>query len=300
MTVAVTTRSQLNNQLAKVRQSNASIGFVPTMGALHEGHLSLIRLAKSQNDVVVVSIFVNPTQFNDPDDYRTYPRTHEADKAKLEAEGVDIAFLPGDEEMYPEGDRRLLDFDAGYITQVLEGAYRPGHFDGVATIVKILLDVVKPNRAYFGQKDYQQLLVVRQLVATYQIPVEVVAGPVVREADGLALSSRNVLLSKEERAAVPVIYQTLMHIKSGIEQDFKPRAYEQKGASYLQKHSCFDLDYFAIRHAETLKPVDETDKPEAVVLLVALRIGKVRLIDNMIAYPATNAHNQPAKKHNFA
>lgn len=283
----VTTRSdELRKALEPLKLEGKCIGFVPTMGALHEGHLSLIRSAKEENDAVVVSIFVNPTQFNDPDDYRNYPRTHQHDQHLLEKEDVDFVFMPGDEEMYPGGDRTLLDFNPGYLNQTLEGAFRPGHFEGVATIVKKLFDIVMPDFAYFGQKDYQQLLVIRRLVETFSLPIKVIGGPVKRESDGLALSSRNVLLKTEERQLVPAIYQTLCYYKTALEEKaFKPQTYQHEAKAYLESFPQFHVEYFAIRDAETLDALTETDSPNSAVLLVALQVGKVRLIDNMLAYP---------------
>jgi pantoate--beta-alanine ligase len=289
MTQVTTTSKKIKAALTPIQSEGKSIGFVPTMGALHEGHLSLIRSAKAENDTVVVSIFVNPTQFNDPDDYRNYPRTYERDREVLEEEGVDFVFMPGDEEMYPGDDRTLLDFNPGYLNQTLEAAFRPGHFEGVATIVKKLFDIVMPDRAYFGQKDYQQLLVIRQLVRTYSLPVKVIGGPVKRESDGLALSSRNILLSHSEREKVPVIYHTLCYYKTALEeQALQPQVCQREAKAYLDSFPEFEVEYFAIRDAETLKDLSETDNPDSAVLLVALHVGKVRLIDNMVAYPALN------------
>lgn len=285
MTTTVESKAYLEKTLSSHRTAGHRIGFVPTMGALHEGHLSLIRAAREANDIVVVSIFVNPTQFNDPEDYRNYPRTREADKQRLEEERVDIAFMPDEAEMYPEGKQSLADFDPGYLGQVLEGEKRPGHFEGMATIVKKLLETVRPDYAYFGQKDYQQLLIVRQLVNTYQLPVGIVSVPIVRESDGLALSSRNVLLTPEERELVPVIYQTLKHCRDQVEHDFRPEEVTKEGLAALNRYEALSLEYFTIRNAFTLAPVTSAETPEAVVILVALSIGKVRLIDNMLAYP---------------
>jgi pantoate--beta-alanine ligase len=285
MTITTESKAHLEETLSAHRTAGYRIGFVPTMGALHEGHLSLIRAAREANDIVVVSIFVNPTQFNDPEDYRNYPRTREADKLRLEEEGVDIAFMPDEAEMYPEGRQSLADFDPGYLGQVLEGEKRPGHFEGMATIVKKLLETVKPDYAYFGQKDYQQLLIVRGLVNTYQLPVSIISEPIVRESDGLALSSRNVLLTPEERELAPVIYQTLKYCRDQVEHDFRPDEISQEGIAALNRYEAFTLEYFTIRNAFTLAPVTPAEKPKAVVILVALGIGKVRLIDNMLAYP---------------
>ena len=285
MTITAESKAHLVEMLSAYRTAGYRIGFVPTMGALHEGHLSLIRAARKANDIVVVSIFVNPTQFNDPEDYRNYPRTREADKLRLEEAGVDLAFMPDEAEMYPEGRQNLADFDPGYLGQVLEGEKRPGHFEGMATIVKKLLETVKPDYAYFGQKDYQQLLIVRELVSTYQLPVSIVSEPIVRESDGLALSSRNVLLTPEERELAPVIYQTLKYCRDQVERDFRPEELSQEGMDALNRYEAFTLEYFTIRNAFTLAPVTSAEKPKAVIILVALGIGKVRLIDNMLAYP---------------
>lgn len=285
MTITAESKAHLAEMLSAYRTAGYRIGFVPTMGALHEGHLSLIRAAREANDIVVVSIFVNPTQFNDPEDYRNYPRTREADKLRLEEAGVDLAFMPGEAEMYPEGRQNLADFDPGYLGQVLEGKKRPGHFEGMATIVKKLLETVKPDYAYFGQKDYQQLLIVRELVSTYQLPVSIVSEPIVRESDGLALSSRNVLLTPEERELAPVIYQTLKYCRDQVERDFRPEELSQEGMDALNRYEAFTLEYFTIRNAFTLAPVTSAEKPKAVIILVALGIGRVRLIDNMLAYP---------------
>ena len=285
MTITAESKAHLAEMLSAYRTAGYRIGFVPTMGALHEGHLSLIRAARKANDIVVVSIFVNPTQFNDPEDYRNYPRTREADKLRLEEAGVDLAFMPDEAEMYPEGRQNLADFDPGYLGQVLEGEKRPGHFEGMATIVKKLLETVKPDYAYFGQKDYQQLLIVRELVSTYQLPVSIVSEPIVRESDGLALSSRNVLLTPEERELAPVIYQTLKYCRDQVERDFRPEELSQEGMDALNRYEAFTLEYFTIRNAFTLAPVTSAEKPKAVIILVALDIGKVRLIDNMLAYP---------------
>lgn len=285
MTITAESKAHLAEMLSAYRTAGYRIGFVPTMGALHEGHLSLIRAAREANDIVVVSIFVNPTQFNDPEDYRNYPRTREADKLRLEEAGVDLAFMPDEAEMYPEGRQNLADFDPGYLGQVLEGEKRPGHFEGMATIVKKLLETVKPDYAYFGQKDYQQLLIVRELVSTYQLPVSIVSEPIVRESDGLALSSRNVLLTPEERELAPVIYQTLKYCRDQVERDFRPEEVSQEGVDALNRYEAFTLEYFTIRNAFTLAPVTSAERPKAAIILVALGIGKVRLIDNMLAYP---------------
>ena len=198
--------AELKAKLEEARK-NGSVGLVPTMGALHAGHLSLIERARRDNDTVVVSVFVNPTQFNNPTDLATYPRTEEADAALLRKAGVDYAFIPSVEEIYPEPDTRV--FDLGPVAEVMEGAMRPGHFNGVAQIVSKLFDFVRPTRAYFGEKDFQQIAVIRRMVELEGFDIEIVDCPIKREADGLAMSSRNVRLSEEERAIAPAIHRTL-------------------------------------------------------------------------------------------
>jgi pantoate--beta-alanine ligase len=255
------TRVALAEALAGVPQ--AEISFVPTMGALHEGHLSLVRAAKKAGGTVVVSIFVNPTQFNDPADLKNYPRTPERDLALLEAEGVDVVFMPPVGEVYPEPDTRRWDF--GELDRVMEGATRPGHFNGVAQVVSRLFDLVRPARAYFGQKDLQQVAVIREMVrqgAAKGEPwagVEIVECPTVREADGLALSSRNALLSPEHRAAAPDIYRALkMGAEKGLSTQEMIKEVERSGLLKV-----IYLDLFGPRAC------------------IAVQAGAVRLIDNL-------------------
>ena len=197
----------LRDRVRAARNAGRSIGLVPTMGALHAGHISLIQRARRENDVVVVSVFVNPTQFNNPDDLRTYPRTEDADCAKLREAGVDVAFIPTVEEVYPEPDTRQ--FDLGAVAEVMEGAMRPGHFNGVAQVVSKLFAMTEPDRAYFGEKDFQQIAVIRRMVELEGFDINIVACPICREDDGLALSSRNVRLPDEQRAIAPAIHRTL-------------------------------------------------------------------------------------------
>ena len=202
----IRTIAELKAKLDSAR-AKGSIGLVPTMGALHDGHLSLIERARNENDTVVVSVFVNPTQFNNPSDLATYPRTEEADTAMLSSAGVDYAFIPSVEEIYPEPDTRV--FDLGPVAEVMEGAMRPGHFNGVAQIVSKLFEFTHPTRAYFGEKDFQQIAVIRRMVAIEGFDLEIVDCPIKRESDGLAMSSRNVRLSQEQRAIAPAIHRTL-------------------------------------------------------------------------------------------
>ena len=203
----VSTRKDLRNKIDRWKNEGKVIGFVPTMGALHKGHLSLVKEARKQSDVVVVSIFVNPTQFNNPDDLKTYPRDLDKDVKMLEELDVELIFAPTVKEMYPEEDTRQFDF--GNLDKVMEGKYRPGHFNGVAQVVSKLFDQVTPDKAFFGEKDFQQLAIIRRLVKDLKMPVDVVGCPIVREPDGLAMSSRNMLLTPEMRKNAPVIAETL-------------------------------------------------------------------------------------------
>jgi pantoate--beta-alanine ligase len=257
----------------------APVGFVPTMGYLHEGHLVLVRQARAENASVVVSIFVNPTQFGPRGDFKEYPRDPERDLALLEKEGVDVVFMPSVDEVYPPGFNSWV--EVGRIAQRLEGASRPGHFRGVATVVARLFNIVQPDRAYFGQKDAQQLLVVKNMVAELDMKLEVIGVPTVREPDGLAMSSRNTYLNPEERKAALVLYQTLMlaqRLYSNGEKDAK--AIRRQMRELIQKQPLADIDYISIADAETLDELDEV-KPPALVSL-AVKIGKTRLIDNVV------------------
>ncbi len=259
------------------KSSGKSIGFVPTMGALHEGHLSLVRRSRLENEITVVSIFVNPIQFNNPEDLKKYPRTLEEDALLLEKEGVDVIFAPTVSEMYPEQVNTVYDF--GSLGTVMEGAFRPGHFNGVAVVVHKLFDIVSPDRAYFGEKDYQQLMIIKSLVKNYKIPVDIVACPISRENDGLARSSRNMRLSTEMRAAAPFIYAQLVQAKKNapyktageIEQDIKES---------FRNNGLLDLEYFTIADGETLEPVTGKITPNAYGYIAAFA-GDIRLIDNI-------------------
>ncbi|NPB07906.1 MAG: pantoate--beta-alanine ligase [Aquificae bacterium] len=253
------------------------VGFVPTMGYLHEGHRELIRLARLQNDIVVVSIFVNPTQFGEGEDYDRYPRDLERDLAVCEEEGVDVVFAPEVEEMYPHGYRTRV--CVGELGRVLEGEFRPGHFDGVATVVVKLLNIVQPSRAYFGEKDYQQLKIIQQVVEDLNIPVEIVPVPIVREKDGLAASSRNVYLSEEERESARAIYRSFLlaekMIKAG-ERDAK--RIKEAMRAFIERHPHVKaIDYIEITD-ENLNPKEKVEKGDRI--LVAVRVGDTRLIDN--------------------
>jgi len=255
------------------------LGFVPTMGYLHEGHLVLVRQAKAENASVAVSIFVNPTQFGPKEDFKQYPRDPKRDMALLEKEGVDLVFMPTVEEMYPPGFNSWV--EVGRLGRRLEGASRPGHFRGVATVVARLFGLVKPDRAYFGQKDAQQLIVIRKMVADLDMSLEVVAVPTVREADGLAMSSRNTYLNPEERKQAVVLYQTLtLAQKLYAEGEKDAKVIRQKMTALIQKQPLADIDYISIAGAETLEELDELNPPALVSM--AVKIGKTRLIDNIV------------------
>ncbi len=275
-----TKNSELTAFLDTKREAGLEIGFVPTMGALHKGHLSLMGYAQQQTDISVCSIFVNPTQFNDKADLERYPRTPEQDLAMLEAANCDVVFMPSVEEVYPEPDTRQFSF--GLLDEVLEGARRPGHFNGVAQVVSRLFDRVKPHRAFFGSKDYQQVMVVKQLVQNLHLNIDVVACPILREADGLAMSSRNMLLSEEERQAATLIYDVMQVSKSMKEKKSSVLATRQAVISILSKKSIYQLDYFEICDAKTLKAIHSWEESKHVVGLIACYVGKIRLIDNLV------------------
>jgi pantoate--beta-alanine ligase len=257
--------------------SNLSVGFVPTMGYLHKGHMELIKLSKLQNEITVVSIYVNPIQFGTGEDYERYPRDLERDLAMCEEAGVDVVFAPEDQEMYPELPKVKIDIPG--LTDRLEGAYRPGHFNGVAIVVLKLLHIVQPDRAYFGEKDYQQLKVVERLVKDLSLPVEIVPVPTVREEDGLAYSSRNVYLSPEERQSASAIYKSFL-LAQKLFQSGNTNANLLKEAikDFLLKHPHVrKIDYVEITDEE-LNPVEEVKEGDRI--LVALYVGNTRLIDN--------------------
>ncbi|MCH5225514.1 MAG: pantoate--beta-alanine ligase [Muribaculaceae bacterium] len=268
------------------RDLGLSVGFVPTMGALHEGHLSLVDKAVKENQVTVVSLFVNPTQFNNPEDFEKYPRTEEEDFKKLAAAGVDAVFAPLAEEIYPEGAPEPKTYELGSAAEVMEGKYRPGHFQGVARILDILFRLVDPHRAYFGEKDFQQIAVVRNLLKSEGLKVEIVACPIKRAPDGLALSSRNTRLSDEQRKLAPEIYQTL---KYSVEysKDHSVMATHDTVVERLDAIPGMRVEYFEIVDARTLQPVDEWSESDWIVGCITVFLGDVRLIDN-IAYRLPN------------
>lgn len=271
------TVAELRTRVRGWKQDGRQVGVVPTMGALHEGHLSLVRAAKRGCDRVIVTIFVNPTQFNNPDDLAKYPRTEEADAALLAAEGVDILFAPAPEEVYPAGFATGVTVQG--VTAPLEGALRPGHFEGVATVVAKLFGMTQANRAYFGQKDWQQLQVVKRMVADLNIPVEVVGCDTIREADGLAMSSRNVRLDALSRAQAPGLYKVMGKVAAAIKSGADIAATLAQGHEDLRQAGFTEVDYLELRSAAMLEPMTTLDQPAR--LLAAAWIGGVRLIDNI-------------------
>jgi pantoate--beta-alanine ligase len=279
----VRTVSDLRDRVAAWRKAGERVALVPTMGALHEGHLSLVALAKSKADRTVVSIFVNPIQFGPREDLKSYPRDQAGDLAKLGKAGADLVFTPDTEEMYPQGFSTQV--RVGDLTEDLCGAARPNHFDGVATVVAKLLLQCAPDLAIFGEKDYQQLLVIKRLVRDLNIPVEIVGAPIVRDQDGLALSSRNVYLSPSERKTAPLLYQTIAEVAADLA---KGRGCDDAvvAARFKLDAAGFRVDYVAVRDPDTLKPLSGPVKRARV--LAAAYLGKTRLIDNMPVPPATS------------
>lgn len=268
------------------RDRQASVGFVPTMGALHEGHLSLVNQAVKENTVVVVSVFVNPIQFNNKEDFEKYPRTEEDDFKLLAAAGVDAVFAPSAEEMYPENNVRPKEYNLGSVAEVMEGKYRPGHFQGVAKVLDILFRLVNPHRAYFGEKDFQQIAVVRNLVKSEGLDLEIVACPIKRASDGLALSSRNSRLTPELRQVAPEIYKTLQYSVE-YSKDHSIRATHDTVVERLEAIPDLKVEYFEIVDARTLQPVEEWEESNWIVGCITVYCGDIRLIDN-IAYRLPN------------
>jgi pantoate--beta-alanine ligase len=274
--IVVETIKGLKQELEKYSSKN--IGFVPTMGALHNGHISLVKRSVEENDVTVVSVFVNPTQFNDKADLERYPRTEEADKKLLEAAGCDIVFMPQVEEMYPEEDTRVFNF--GSIETVMEGKYRPGHFNGVAQIVSKLFYAVEPTRSYFGEKDFQQVAIIRDMVRQLNLPVEIIACPIIREESGLARSSRNELLSAEERKKAALISEVLSK-SVNFAKDMSVEEVKNWVIDQFKVDEVFKMDYYDIVDGNTLQSVSSWEESDYIVGCIAIYCGKIRLIDNI-------------------
>lgn len=273
---AVTTVSALRQELAI--HKGKKVGFVPTMGALHEGHISLVTRARKECDIVVASVFVNPTQFNDKNDLKNYPRTPEADAEMLAAAGVDVVLFPSVEEIYPEPDTRVFDF--GLIDKVMEGATRPGHFNGVAQVVSRLFAIVEPDCAYFGEKDFQQIAVIRAMVAQLGLKVEIIDCPIIRDTDGLARSSRNLLLTPKHRAAAPHIYEVLSAAQAKV-GEMSPAELTAWVTAEVEKNKLLKVIYFAAVDALTMQSVEAWSDSERVQGCIAVQAGEIRLIDNI-------------------
>ncbi len=276
--------SHLLKQLERKKADGKSIGFVPTMGALHQGHLSLLEEARKNTAFVVVSIFVNPTQFNDPADFNKYPVTIETDILQLEEAGCDLLFLPDLATIYPNGTNNLPTFDMGSLETLLEGASRPGHFQGVCQVMNRLLTLVAPEKLFMGQKDFQQCMVVQRMIHLEKLPVELVTCTTRREPDGLAMSSRNMRLNENERRQATAIYRAMQIIRQGLlAKQPSPEILQKAALQELQQNGFEPIDYIAITHPATLEPFnsDDLNAGLSAIILVAAFLGKVRLIDNL-------------------
>ncbi len=277
MTEVIRSAAALREKVAGWKRSGMLVGVVPTMGALHDGHLSLARAAREQSDRVIVTIFVNPMQFNNADDLGAYPRDEAHDLALLEAEGVDVLFAPGPEEVYPDGFATKVSVSG--VSEPMEGAFRPGHFDGVATVVTKLFGMTQAGRAFFGEKDWQQVRVVSRLVRDLNIPVKIIPCPTIREADGLAMSSRNVRLSADARAAAPALHRAMQTAAEAIRGGAPVAATLAAARQAVLGAGFASVEYLDLRDAETLEPLGGLDRPAR--LLAAAMAGGVRLIDNI-------------------
>lgn len=276
------TGKHLQAHIEKLKLKKLKIGFVPTMGALHDGHLSLISVAVKANDAVVVSIFVNPTQFNKPDDLKNYPRNVDSDIKILENSGCDMVFIPTVDEIYPEKDSMKKKYNFGKIVEILEGKHRPGHFDGVAMVISRLFKIVKPNNAYFGQKDFQQFILIKKLADKYlsSLNINVVRCPIIREKDGLAISSRNVLLEENQRKSVALISKTLFEAKN-IYQNYSVIELKEKIKTAVNADKNLNLEYIEIVSDPELYEITQWDYKKKMVACIAVQVGNIRLIDNV-------------------
>lgn len=271
----------LERYVDRERKNQKTIGFVPTMGALHAGHLSLLKICNRQTDISICSIFVNPTQFNDESDFKKYPVTIANDILKLEEEECNLLFYPDVQEVYPSGTKNQFTYDLGELDQLLEGEHRPGHFQGVCQVVHRLLAIVKPDKLFLGQKDYQQCLVIKKLVEQLSKPISVVIAETLREPSGLAMSSRNMRLNEEEKTIAAHIYKCLKYIKHHYKKD-DFNALLNHSKNYLLNSGFTKVDYVAIANAKTLEPVNELNNKIPLVALIAAYVSEVRLIDNMM------------------
>lgn len=275
----IKTVKTLQKVLSEKMQDGLSVGFVPTMGALHEGHMSLLSKCNKENDISVVSIFVNPTQFNDKGDLDKYPRTLEVDAKILKENGCDYVFAPSAKQIYPKGDAVTVELDISKLTQHMEGPNRPGHFEGVVQVVHRLLDIVHPDKLYMGQKDFQQFTIINYMLKKLKMKTKLRVCPIIREEDGLAMSSRNVRLKPAIRKQAPIIYDTLCYIKSNINK-YKVKTLEKKATERLTINN-FKPEYFSLVDAKTLAPVKDVKDYKAIYACTAVWAGDVRLIDNM-------------------
>lgn len=270
----------LTSTVKQWRKQGLSIGFVPTMGNLHAGHIALVNEARLKCDKVVASIFVNPLQFNEVDDFAAYPKTLQEDQQKLVYAQVDLLFLPSSEEIYPEGQALISKVSVPALSDILEGECRPGHFDGVATVVNKLFNLVRPDIAFFGQKDFQQLLVIQKMVSDLCIPVQIFSVPTQREEDGLAMSSRNSRLTPEQRGKAALLHKILRQLTDELQSSPESVAQLEQGAMLQLEKSGFQPEYVSLRHSSNLRPMSHLKRGS--VLLAAARLGNVRLIDNLV------------------
>ena len=274
----ITTVQAMRAAVDALNSQGKVLGFVPTMGALHEGHLSLIDACGRQSDVTVASVFVNPLQFNNRGDFEQYPQFPEKDARMLDSRGCDFLFHPSEEEMYPEAVQ--TDYDFGSLASVMEGAFRPGHFNGVGVVVKRLFDIVQPDLAFFGEKDYQQLLIIRRLVEIHRMNIRIVGCPIIREPDGLAMSSRNLRLTAEQRALAPEIYRILQEAVA-LTTMLEPEALKARVMEQLSAVPGLRPEYFEIADENSLAPISSWKAGQALIACVAVWMGEIRLIDNI-------------------
>ena len=273
------TKQEVHHHLAISRINNTTVGFVPTMGALHEGHLDLIKKAKENSEVVIVSIFVNPTQFNNQKDFENYPKTLNKDLDLLDKTGVDFVFVPNNQEIYSSTPSIFIDF--GSIDKILEGAFRPGHFNGVGIVVSKLLNIVKPNKTFFGQKDLQQVAIIKRLVEDLSFDTEIVIIPTVREADGLAMSSRNLRLDLGQRIIAPLIFKSLSFSKDELLAGKSWFETRENVALMFQKEPQFRLEYFELINSDRFEIIESITDRSGVAICAAAYLGEIRLIDNI-------------------
>jgi pantoate--beta-alanine ligase len=274
------TVAEVQSTMYEFSKEMLKTGFVPTMGALHEGHMSLVRRAKSENDRVIVSIFVNPTQFNNPVDLQNYPRMPDKDFEMLQREGPDVIFFPSESEIYPNGVEVKASFDFGQLEKVMEGKFRPGHFKGVAQVVSRLFEITDPDNAYFGEKDYQQLVIIRQLAEQKKYRVKITGCPTMREPDGLAMSSRNLLLTPEMRKEAAKISKALFHVRDNRNKK-SLQELKSEAANIIEGNGLLKIEYLEVADAKTLQSLETWDNKNPLRCLTAVQAGNIRLIDNV-------------------